>query len=138
MLYRALSPLSEDEARLISPLRLAYIGDTVWEMLSRSSLFAEGRNLQHMHKGAISLVNAAAQAEALRRMEPLLTDTEADIMRRGRNAHARHHAPKNQSPADYAAATGLEALMGYLYLTGQEERVNTLFHAAQEVEPCRL
>ena len=62
----------------------------------------------------------------------MLTEEEADVARRGRNAHAHHAAPKNQDAADYRAATALEALIGYLYLTGQEERLLTLFKHSQE------
>lgn len=58
------------------------------------------------------------------------------MVRRGRNAHARHPAPKHQQPADYQAATGLETLAGYLYLTGQTDRLRELFHASQEVDTC--
>jgi len=68
-------------------------------------------------------VNAAAQARASREIEPYLTEEERDVMHRGENAHAKHAVPKNQSPEDYSRATGLEALMGYLYLTGQIDRM---------------
>jgi ribonuclease-3 family protein len=79
-------------------------------------------------------VAAPAQARQMDRMLPLLTDEEAAIYRRGRNAHAHHAAPKNQDAADYRAATALEALIGYLYLIGQEDRLLTLFKHSQEVE----
>lgn len=134
MLLSGSETMTADAVRLISPLRLAYVGDTVWEMLVRLTLFSQGKNVRHMHQAAVSGVNAAAQAHALSLMEPLLTEEEADMVRRGRNAHARHPAPKHQQPADYQAATGLETLMGFLYLTGQEERMRQLFHTVQEVE----
>lgn len=76
---------------------------------------------------AILLANAGAQAEAAARIEPVLSPEEADVMRRGQNAHAHHRAPKNQDPVNYSRATGLEALMGYLYLTGQIGRIAELF-----------
>lgn len=99
--------LTVNEAKLISPLRLAYIGDTVWEMLIRLALMSEGRNVRHMHLGAVAGVNAAAQAAAMQRIEGMLSEAEHDIVRRGRNSHARHPAPKHQQQADYQAATGL-------------------------------
>lgn len=129
--------MGEEEARRMNPLRLAYMGDTVWEMLIRDRLIASGHTVRHMHQEAVAEVNAAAQAAALRRMENALSEAERAIVLRGRNAHSRHHAPRHQHPADYQSATALEALFGYLYLTGQEARVMELFHLAQEEEPCR-
>ena len=87
-------------------------------------------------KAAIACVNAGAQARAMERILPLLTEEEADVARRGKNAHPHHAAPKNQDVIDYHQATGLEALVGYLYLTGQEERLLTLFQASQEGSEC--
>ena len=81
-------------------------------------------------------VNAHAQSVAMDKIEPLLTDEERDVVRRGRNAHARHAAPKHQDPADYARSTALEALCGYLYLTGQEDRLLYLFAVSQEENEC--
>lgn len=133
MTLREQAPMEEERARMLNPLQLAYIGDGVWELLVRSRLIYRGRSARHIHKDAVACVNAAAQAEALRRIEPLLTEDEADIARRGRNAHAHHAAPKNQDAADYRAATALEALIGYLYLTGQEDRLLKLFQTSQEV-----
>ncbi len=132
MSLREIPPLSEDEARRMNPLRLAYMGDTVWEMLIRSRLLASGHTVRHMHQEAVAGVNAAAQAVALQRMEPTLREAEIAIVLRGRNAHSRHHAPKHQRPADYQSATALEALFGYLYLTGQEQRLMELFRLSQE------
>lgn len=126
--------LSENAARQISPLRLAYIGDVVWESLVRLQLLRERRNVHNMHMGAVKSVNAAAQSSALSIIDPFLTETERAVCHRGRNANARHHAPKHQSEANYHAATALEALFGYLYLTGQDERLLQLFHAAREKE----
>ena len=126
--------MEEARARMLNPLPLAYIGDAVWELLVRSRIIYKGRSARHVHKDAVACVNAGAQAEAFRRIEPLLTEAEADIARRGRNAHAHHAAPKNQDAADYRAATALEALIGYLYLIGEEDRLLTLFKHSQEVE----
>ncbi len=124
--------MEEARARMLNPLQLAYIGDAVWELMVRSRIIYKGRSARHVHKDAVACVNAHAQSEAFRRIEAMLMEAEADIARRGRNAHAHHAAPKNQDAADYRAATALEALIGYLYLTGQEERLLTLFKHSME------
>ena len=132
MSLRESAPMVEEKARLMSPLQLAYIGDTVWDLLIRSRLVYRGFNVRHMHRDAVAGVNAAAQSASLSRIEPLLTEAERGIVQRGRNAHARHPSPRHQDPADYQASTALEALIGYLYLTGQEERLLTLFDLSQK------
>ena len=132
MTLREAAPMEESCARMLNPLQLAYIGDGVWELLVRTRIIYKGRSARHVHKDAVACVNAHAQAEAFRRIEPMLTEAEADVARRGRNAHAHHAAPKNQDAADYRAATALEALIGYLYLIGQEERLLILFKHSQE------
>lgn len=119
MSLREFPPIPAQEARQYGPLQLAHMGDTVWEMMIRTRLMFRGRNVRNMHKDAVAGVNAHAQAEAFARMESSLTQEEAEVAKRGRNAHARHPAPKHQDPGDYHAATGLEALFGYLYVTGQ-------------------
>ncbi len=132
MSLREKSPMDQARARMLNPLQLAYIGDGVWELMVRTRLIEQGRSARHVHKDAVACVNAHAQTEALRRIEPLLTEEESDIARRGRNAHAHHAAPKNQDAADYRAATALEALIGFLYLTGQEARLKELFAISQD------
>lgn len=137
MTLRESAPMTEAQARLLSPLQLAHLGDTVWELLIRSRLVYRGCNVHHMHQQAVAGVNAAAQALALSRLEGRLSAAEEDMVRRGRNAHARHPKPRHQDAADYQAATALEALMGYLYLSGQEERLLALFQISQqEDEAC--
>ncbi|MBQ8555019.1 MAG: Mini-ribonuclease 3 [Clostridia bacterium] len=126
------TPMAIPDARMLNPLQLAYIGDTVWDLLIRSRIIYRRRSPRHMHKDAVACVNAHAQTEAMRRIEAVLTQEESDVYRRGRNAHTHHAAPKNQDVADYRAATGLEALVGFLYLTGQEERLLHLFKISQE------
>ena len=122
----------------MSILRLAYIGDSVWDMLVRTRLILEGKNLHHMHQEAVSRVNAAAQSRAFHVLDPVLSDEERSFAMRGRNAHARHAAPKHQDRVDYQEATGLEALMGFLYLTGQEDRLHELFeYCCKEDSICR-
>jgi len=123
-------PLSPQDARLKNPLALAFIGDTVWDLLVRSRLLRYPHRVNTLHRQAIALVNAGAQAQALARLLPLLSQEEADVLRRGQNAHARHMVPKNQDPVAYSQATGLEALLGYLYLSGQEARILELFDIA--------
>ena len=132
MSIRESAPMAPEKARLLNPLQLAYLGDSVWDLLVRSRLLYAGRNVHNMHRAATGSVNAGAQAQALERMTPLLSPEETEITRRGRNAHARHPAPRNQNPADYQAATALEALVGFLYVTGQEERLLELFQRSQE------
>ena len=83
-------PLTEREAMMLSPIRLAYVGDAVYDLLVRTALVFAGGKAGAMHKDAIRSVNAAAQAQALRRVLGMLTEAEADIVRRGRNAHAHH------------------------------------------------
>lgn len=127
------SPMGEAEARMKNALALAFLGDTVWDMLVRQRLLSGGEHVNKLHARASAMVNAGAQARAAQAIEPYLTEAERDVMRRGENVHARHAAPKNQSPYDYSRATGLEALMGYLYLTGQTDRINGLFDIIEAI-----
>ncbi|MEG0492456.1 MAG: ribonuclease III domain-containing protein [Clostridia bacterium] len=122
-----LKPLPVEEARLKNPLALAFVGDTVWDLLTRQRLLHSAARVNALHKQAVAQVNAGAQAQASKRIEPVLTPEEWEILRRGQNAHAKHATPKNQDPVAYSCATGLETLMGYLYLTGQNERIIELF-----------
>ncbi len=131
-LIRETPPLSEDMAQQRNPLQMAYLGDAVWELLVCSRLTARSLNVRHMHREAIRHVSAKAQAACLQRIQPLLSEKEAAVAQRGRNSHVHHSVPRNQDPADYAAATALECLFGYLYLTGQEERMLALFRQSQE------
>ena len=128
--------LSENEAFRGHALELAYIGDTVWDLLIRTDLYLDGLNLRHMHDQAVRQVNAGAQAEAMALIRPLLTEQEKQVALKGRNAHPRHSAPHHQSPVAYAEATGLETLLGYLYLSGQTARILELFQACKEELTC--
>ena len=123
---------AEREAQLLSPLQLAYIGDTVWDLMVRTGLLYTGKNVHSMHCAAVKRVNAKAQAQALSRIADSLTEEEKNLVRRGRNAHSRHGAPRNQDPADYSQATGLETLIGFLYLTGRVDRLKELYSLCQE------
>lgn len=120
-------PLTPEAAQLYSPLALAFLGDSVYEVMVREMLLREAnRPARQLHEQAVAHVRAAFQASAAERIAPLLTDAEADILRRGRNASGIS-VPKHATPADYRKATGFECLFGYLYLCGQTERLRTLF-----------
>ena len=118
------------DVKEMNPLQLAYIGDTLHDLFVRGLLLSRRMNVGAMHRQAVRMVSAGAQAAMLEAIAPDLTEQEADAVRRGRNAQAKHAAPKHADPADYAHATGLEALWGYLYVTGQTDRLNTLMTAA--------
>lgn len=109
-------------------LEMAYLGDTVYDLYVRRSLVRRGGRVQQMHREAVGLVCAHAQSEALGRIEDELSADEAAVVRRARNAH--QNAPRNAHPAEYHRATGLEALIGYLYLTGQQARIDELMRRA--------
>ena len=123
-------PLSEKEARLYSPLTLAFLGDAVYSLLVRNMLSLDANKpTGKLHKQSIKYVNASFQAEMAKALLPLLTEEEASIFKRGRNAHSAH-SPKNQNAADYRSATGLESLYGYLYLCANAQRINEIFEAS--------
>lgn len=127
--------LTQSEARNLSALKLAFIGDAVYNLHSRMASLKAGQGLRDMHLGATRRVNAAAQAQALKRLEGALSEDELDIVRRGRNAHPRHQAPRSATSAQYSASTALEALIGYLYLTGQHARLHELLDMLHENAP---
>lgn len=129
-LEAALTAFGARDTKELNPLQMAYIGDTVHDLYVRSLLLSRGMTVGKMHKQAVRMVSAFAQARMLEAITGELTEAEADIARRGRNSQAKHAAPKNADPADYAHATGLEALWGYLYLSGQTQRLDTLIRLA--------
>lgn len=113
----------EIEVEQMSPLTWAYIGDAVFELYIRTYLI----NTTHLkpnrlHVASIQYVKAKSQAELLEKLEPTLTEKEKEIVRRGRNTQT-HHTAKNASVQEYMYATAFEALIGYLYLTKQDERL---------------
>lgn len=111
----------------MSPLTLAFIGDTVFDLLTRTELVCEAnRPVNALHTAASKRVCAAAQANGIRKIMPLLTEDELAVFKRGRNAHTGG-IPKNASSADYHHATGLESLFGWLYLKGETERIAYLY-----------
>ena len=112
----------------ISNLGLAHMGDCVYEILCRAYLCAKGnKTVAQLHGDTIRMVKATFQAKFAEKMLPLLTEEEMAYYRRGKNAHP-HAVPKSATPAEYAKATGLEALFGYLFLSGQKERANEIFN----------
>ena len=123
-----------DEIRAISSLGLAHLGDAVFELMVRSWLCLHGKaTAKGLHRAAVRYVAAPAQARAAERIQGLLTQEEADVFRRGRNA-SPHSIPQGASRAEYQAATALEALFGWLYLQGRTGRLNELFHRMMEEE----
>lgn len=115
------------DAAQLSPLTLAFVGDTVFDLFVREKLVCEAnRPVKKLHNLASSQVNAAAQAQFARKLSDFLSEKELGVLKKGRNAHTNHKA-KNMSESDYHAATGLEALFGYLYLDGQLERLREIF-----------
>ena len=124
--------LSADEVRGISSIGLAHMGDGVYELLVRTWLCAHGRATgKGLHRATIELVCAPKQAALSEKILPLLTEEEQAVFRRGRNAHV-HSIPQHASRAQYQQATALEALFGWLYLSGQRGRVNELFNVMME------
>lgn len=124
--------LDSKQVGAISNLGLAHIGDGVFELLTRSWLCGHERlTVGRMHKDTIALVKATAQAKFADRLLPLLDEEEKAYYRRGKNSHV-HAVPRSCTPAEYAKATGLEALFGALYLLGRTERINELFVAVME------
>lgn len=118
----------------ISNLGLAHIGDAVFEVLCRAYLCARGeKTVDRLHKDTVAMVKATSQAAYVDKLLPFLTGEEAACYRRGKNSHV-HAVPKGATPAQYAKATGLEALFGALYLSGQTDRLNELFHILMEEE----
>lgn len=111
---------------MMSPLVWAYVGDSVYELYIRNHLVNTTKLKPHkLHIESIKYVKAKAQAEILEKLTEHLTEKEKDIVRRGRNAE-NHHLPKNATVQDYMYSTAFEALIGYLYLTKQDERLKEI------------
>ena len=126
--------MAPEQARLLSPLQLAYVGDSVHALLVRTCLMEKNLPVRDMHAAANRAVSAVSQAREAQRIAPLLTEEESDVFRRGRNAHPHHAGPRSASAGEYAGATGLEALLGYLYLTGRTDRLLILAEYLQSEE----
>ena len=124
--------LTPDELRAISSIGLAHVGDAVYEVLVRSWLCAKGKATgKGLHRATVELVCAPKQAELAEKILPVLTEEEQAVFKRGRNANV-HTIPQHASRAQYAQATALEALFGWLYLQGKKERINELFGRMME------
>ena len=124
--------LTEDEIRTISSIGLAHLGDAVYELLVRTYLCAQGKATgKGLHRAAVELVRAPKQAELSEKILPILTEEEHGVFKRGRNANV-NSIPAHASRTEYQQATALEALFGWLYLRGEQERINALFCAMME------
>ena len=121
-----------NDAKLLSQLVWAYVGDSVYELFVRTKLTNKLNAKPHkLHIESIKYVKAKAQADILKRINDSLTDEEKDIVRRGRNTE-NHHVAKNANIADYSQSTGFEALIGYLYLTKQDSRLEEILNMCIE------
>lgn len=128
--------MEEIDIRTYSPLVLAYIGDGIYELVIRSLLVGQGNTQANkLHKKASTLVNAAAQAAMIERIKEELTEEELHVFKRGRNANSATMA-KHATMSDYRRATGFEALMGYLYLSGNLKRLLELVKLGLEEPIC--
>jgi len=119
--------MTKAAAKRLNALQLAYMGDTVFDLLARTDLMFTDLHVKEMHGKVTQIVNAKAQANALNAIRYLLDEDECDIVRRARNVHLGHNIPHAASREEYLDATGFEALMGYLYLTGQMHRAQMLY-----------
>lgn len=123
---------SSVDIRTYSPLALAYIGDAIFDLIIRTIVVERGNSsANNLHKRAVKYVNAHVQAQMIEALAEELTEEEVKIYHRGRNAKS-YTSAKNASIIEYRKATGLEALCGYLYLRGQQERLLDLIHMAIE------
>ena len=114
------------DVKMLSPLVWAYIGDSVYEIFIRNHLINKSNAKPHsLHIETVKYVKAKAQVKTLEKIKSNLTEEEKDIVRRGRNVQ-NHHVPKNVDVGEYAYATAFEALIGYLYLTKQDERLKEI------------
>ncbi|AIQ61174.1 Mini-ribonuclease 3 [Paenibacillus borealis] len=119
-------------ARLLSPIVLAYAGDAIYEVAVRQYLISlPNLRPNHLHRSATGLVSAKAQSTILAYLEPVLTEEEKDVVRRGRNAKSGT-IPKNADVLEYRHATAFECLIGHLYYTGQQARIQELIHNSIE------
>lgn len=120
------------DPKTLNSLALAFIGDTIFDLLTRGMIIAEGNSpVNIMHKKAKAIVNATSQSKMYSAIEDKLTEEELGVLKRGRNAKS-HTSAKNQSIVDYRRATGVEALFGYLYLKGAYKRIEELYNTGLE------
>lgn len=128
----AVQPMADTEVDKLSVLALAHVGDGVYELMVRTMLCGQGiGKVSDLHRRTVSYVCAPAQAKAIQKIMPMLTEKELQIYKRGRNSKM-HAAPQKATVGEYHAATGLETMFGYLYLKGQYARIGVLFRAIME------
>lgn len=133
---RAHSGAEKQPYKSMSGLSLAFIGDAVYELLVRQYVLSLGEaRVQDLHRETVALVNAAFQAKAADALADRLTEEELSYYKRGRNANSAH-TPKNKSEAEYHRSTGFEALLGYLYLSEQYDRLEELFDMIIRLSIC--
>ena len=131
-MYGFFPEMPVQDVNKISMLGLAHVGDAVYELLYRSKLCTDGHTaVAEMHRMTVAFVRAEAQAEAAAKLLPVLTQDETSVFKRGRNAKV-NSVPHNADICQYHAATGLEALFGWLYLLGRRERIGELFAKIME------
>ena len=124
---------SKAEILQMKPLALAFVGDCVYELYVRNYLLTgKYRDVNELHRKSVFFVKAKAQAHILHALEEELSEEEHNVVRRGRNAHP-HTVPKNADVVDYRYATAYEALIGYLYLSGNSERLDYILKKSIEI-----
>jgi len=115
-----------ENPNLLSPSVLCFVGDAVYGLYVKTALAEINRPSGELHKLSVKMVNATAQANAYKIIEPMLTEKEISVFKRGRNFHT-NSSPKNSTKTEYHIATGLECLFGYLYLSNENDRAYQLF-----------
>ena len=128
----------EQDVRAYSPLTLAYMGDAIYDLIIRSVIVERAnRSANDLHKKAIRYVKAETQAKMIQALQEELTEDEEAVYKRGRNAKS-YTTAKNATMSDYRKATGFEALMGFLYLTGQTDRLLYLVKRGIELAELKI
>lgn len=125
--------ITGEDIMMLSPLQLAYVGDAVYELLIRTNILKKELSVNHLHKSAKKYVKAEGQSKIVHFLEPILTENEKYYVKKGRNTKT-NSSPKNADLIDYKYATGFECLMGYLYLTNQDERLAQIFDYILKLE----
>lgn len=118
--------LTREDIMMMGPLQLAYVGDACYELMVRTYLLDKNLSVNRLHRETINYVKADAQAKIVHKLDSILSEKEKDIVRKGRNTKTNSN-PKNVDLIDYKYATGFEALMGYLYLSKQDDRLEEIF-----------
>ena len=135
---RTFFPGKEQDIRTYSPLTLAYIGDAIYDLVIRTVVVERAnRPNGDLHHITVKYVNAGAQAKMIEALQDKLTEEEQSVYRRGKNSKP-HTMAKNATPADYRKATGFEAVMGYLYLKGETERMLELIRTGIEAAGMQI